>query len=236
MVAGFELTRSLLEPLRAGAPARVINVSSGGMYTQRLRADDLQSEQGEFDGAAVYARTKRAEVVLTELWAQRLDPAQITVHAMHPGWADTPGVKSSLPRFYRATKPLLRTPAQGADTIVWLGAAGLPGRETGGLLARPPPAADSSAPLHARDARGSRASLGGVRAARRRRLSDRAPATNRSGWCQPLVAFASWASTNVRFGAETTITRWPLVSEDRLEALRLSRTLALDGIVSVTVL
>ena len=133
VVAGFELTRSLLEPLQSGAPGRVVNVSSGGMYTQRLRADDLQSEQGEFDGAAVYARSKRAEVVLTELWAQRLDPTRVTVHAMHPGWADTPGVKSSLPRFYRATKPLLRTPAQGADTIVWLGAAGQPGRETGGF-------------------------------------------------------------------------------------------------------
>ena len=71
VVAGFALTRSLLETLRAGAPSRVINVSSGGMYTQRLRADDLQSERGAFDGAAVYARTKRAEVVLTEMWAQR---------------------------------------------------------------------------------------------------------------------------------------------------------------------
>jgi dehydrogenase/reductase SDR family protein 12 len=50
---------------------------------------------------------------------------------MHPGWADTPGVKASLPRFYRLTKPLLRTPEQGTDTIVWLGAADEPGRSTG---------------------------------------------------------------------------------------------------------
>jgi hypothetical protein len=50
---------------------------------------------------------------------------------MHPGWVDTPGVKASLPRFYRLTRPLLRTPEQGADTIVWLGAADEPGRSTG---------------------------------------------------------------------------------------------------------
>jgi hypothetical protein len=50
---------------------------------------------------------------------------------MHPGWADTPGIRSSLPRFYRATRPLLRTPAQGADTIVWLGAAGEPAHDSG---------------------------------------------------------------------------------------------------------
>jgi dehydrogenase/reductase SDR family protein 12 len=135
VVAGFLLTELLLGALRAAAPGpgRVINVSSGGMYAQRLRADDLQSEHGDFDGTAVYARSKRAEAVLTEMWARRLAATAVTVHAMHPGWADTPGVKSSLPRFYRITKPLLRTPAQGADTIVWLGTARLPGESSGGF-------------------------------------------------------------------------------------------------------
>ena len=133
VVAGFLLTDLLLGALRAAAPrpGRVINVSSGGMYAQRLRAKDLQSAEGDFDGTAVYARSKRAEVVLTEMWAQRLAPTAVTVNAMHPGWADTPGVKRSLPRFYRITKPVLRTPAQGADTIVWLGSAGLPGQSSG---------------------------------------------------------------------------------------------------------
>ncbi len=135
VVAGFLLTELLLGPLRAAAPGpgRIINVSSGGMYAQRLRADDLQSQSGDFDGTAVYARSKRAEVVLTEMWAKRLAGTGVTVHAMHPGWADTPGVKSSLPRFYRITQPLLRTPAQGADTIVWLGSAGPPGESSGGF-------------------------------------------------------------------------------------------------------
>jgi hypothetical protein len=50
---------------------------------------------------------------------------------MHPGWSDTPGIRSSLPSFYRATRPLLRTAEQGADTIVWLGAAVEPGRSSG---------------------------------------------------------------------------------------------------------
>ncbi len=50
---------------------------------------------------------------------------------MHPGWADTPGVSSSLPRFYKLTRPLLRTPEQGADTIVWLCASDEAGRCSG---------------------------------------------------------------------------------------------------------
>jgi dehydrogenase/reductase SDR family member 12 len=129
----FLLTNLLIPRLTESAPARVINVSSGGMYTQRLHVEDLQSTSERFDGPTVYARTKRAQVILTELWAQRLAGTGVVVHAMHPGWADTPGVASSLPRFHRLTGPLLRSPGQGADTIVWLGAAAEPGESSGGF-------------------------------------------------------------------------------------------------------
>jgi NAD(P)-dependent dehydrogenase (short-subunit alcohol dehydrogenase family) len=131
VLAPFLLTAELLDPLRAAAPSRIINVSSGGMYAQRLAAGDLQTEHGDYSPSTVYARTKRAEVVLTELWAERLTGSGIVVHAMHPGWADTPGVSSSLPTFRRLTRPQLRTTAQGADTIVWLGAADAPLRSSG---------------------------------------------------------------------------------------------------------
>jgi dehydrogenase/reductase SDR family member 12 len=129
----FLLTNLLIPLLTASAPARIVNVSSGGMYTQRLRVEDLQSAGEEFDGPTVYARTKRAQVILTELWAKRLAGTGVVVHAMHPGWADTPGVASSLPRFHRLTGPLLRSPQEGADTIVWLGADAEPGESSGGF-------------------------------------------------------------------------------------------------------
>jgi len=125
------LTEGLLPRLVASAPSRVINVSSGGMYTAKLDVDDLQTERRDFDGAAVYARTKRAQVVLTELWAERLRGAGVVFHSMHPGWVATPGVESSLPTFNRVMGPLLRDADQGADTIVWLGAADEPLRTTG---------------------------------------------------------------------------------------------------------
>jgi dehydrogenase/reductase SDR family protein 12 len=125
------LTRLLRERLVASAPARVLFVSSGGMYTRRLHIDDLQSRQGAFDGRVAYARSKRAEVVLAERWAEDLAGTGVVVHAMHPGWADTPGIKSSIPTFRRVMRPLLRTPEQGADTIVWLAAAKEPGEVTG---------------------------------------------------------------------------------------------------------
>jgi hypothetical protein len=42
---------------------------------------------------------------------------------MHPGWVDTPAVRSSLPRFHKVMRPILRSPAEGGDTMVWLALA-----------------------------------------------------------------------------------------------------------------
>lgn len=119
----YVLTELLLPALKKAGQARIINVSSGGMYLQGIREDDLQFEQGEFDGATAYARSKRGLVILTEHWARRLAPYHISVHAMHPGWVDTPGLAQSLPGFYRLMKPWMRSPEQGADTMVWLAVA-----------------------------------------------------------------------------------------------------------------
>jgi hypothetical protein len=93
------------------------------MYAQKLDVEDLQFERKPFNGVTAYAQAKRAQVILTELWAEKLASSGITVNAMHPGWADTPGVRKSIPRFYRLAKRALRTPEQGADTIVWLAVA-----------------------------------------------------------------------------------------------------------------
>ena len=119
----FLLTGLLIPLLEAGAPSRIINVSSGGMYTQKLDVEDLQFERKPFNGVTAYAQAKRAQVILTELWAEKLAGSGITVNAMHPGWADTPGVRTSIPRFHRFAKIALRTPEQGADTIIWLAVA-----------------------------------------------------------------------------------------------------------------
>ena len=117
----FLLTSLLLPSLLAAAPSRVIAVSSGGMYTARLRPDDLQLEEEAFDGARFYAHTKRAQVALNRAWAESFPAARVAFHAMHPGWVDTDGLRSSLPRFRRLMRPLLRDARQGADTVVWLG-------------------------------------------------------------------------------------------------------------------
>ncbi|GAB6096797.1 hypothetical protein JCM14469_30500 [Desulfatiferula olefinivorans] len=131
LLGPYALTRRLIPALEASGAGRIINVSSGGMYTQGIVTNDLQFRNEPYDGAKAYARAKRGLVILTELWARELSPKNITVHAMHPGWVRTPGIKEALPEFYRLTDPVLRTPEQGADTLVWLAQAPEAGLSSG---------------------------------------------------------------------------------------------------------
>ena len=129
-------TELLLPQLTAGA-ARVVLMSSGGMYSAGLRSepDEIEYRDGDYDGVRAYARTKRMQVVLADAWDARLrgglEPA-VRVESCHPGWAATPGVTDGLPGFDKVMGPLLRDAESGADTPVWL------------VATRPPPAASTT--------------------------------------------------------------------------------------------
>jgi len=103
------------------------------MYFQRLDLDDLQSRVGEFTGARAYAKSKRAQIALVREWSRRLAASGVSFAVMHPGWADTPGLAETLPGFYGLMRPLLRTAAEGADTITWLAAHPDPASTSGRL-------------------------------------------------------------------------------------------------------
>lgn len=119
----FLLTELALPQI--GAHGRIITVASGGMYSERLDPATMQMTREDYDGVAAYARAKRVQVSLNAQWVLRLPDGPVFA-AMHPGWADTPGVQDSLPGFRRITAPILRTPDQGADTAVWLTYAQVP--------------------------------------------------------------------------------------------------------------
>ncbi len=120
VLSGFLLTQRLRPLLTARPGGRVIFVSSGGMYSRKLNPSDLQFEREAYNGPAAYAQSKRAQVILAEMFAERWADTGVTVNSMHPGWADTPGLRTSLPGFSNLMSLTLRSPEQGADTVVWL--------------------------------------------------------------------------------------------------------------------
>ena len=134
MVVGpFVLIGGLL-PLLEASSGRVISVVSGGLYAQPLDVEDLQYEGGTYDGTRAYARAKRASVTLTREWGRRAGGRGIRFNAMHPGWADTPGLTEALPTFHRVMRPMLRSPEEGVDTTVWLATDPAAGHRGGQLF------------------------------------------------------------------------------------------------------
>jgi len=121
LIGPYLLTTELKPALNSGA--RVLFMSSGGMYSQGLDVDRIEMHPGNYRGAVAYARAKRGQVEMVAhlgpLWAP-----EVLLHAVHPGWVDTPGVDAGLPGFGKIMGPVLRDADQGADTMIWLAAQG----------------------------------------------------------------------------------------------------------------
>lgn len=133
LLSPYVVTEYLLAHGGFAPNARVITMTSGGMYTQRFDLATLKMAVSNYKGTAAYARAKRAQCVLTTYWQREHASSGVSFHLVHPGWAATPGLTSGIPLFERLLKPLLRSADQGADTLVWL--VGAPtGEPLGGQL------------------------------------------------------------------------------------------------------
>ncbi|WP_164848346.1 SDR family NAD(P)-dependent oxidoreductase [Halobacteriovorax sp. HLS] len=99
--------------------ARIIWVSSGGMYLKKLSLDELVNKT-TYDKVDTYANVKRAQVSLVEELSKMSEWDGFSFYSMHPGWVDTTGIQGALPKFHKFTSKRLRTCEQGGDTIVWL--------------------------------------------------------------------------------------------------------------------
>jgi NAD(P)-dependent dehydrogenase (short-subunit alcohol dehydrogenase family) len=80
-LAGFLLTRLLLDLLRSNAPARIVNVASAGQ--QAIEFDDVMLTRG-YSGSRAYRQSKLAQILFTVDLAAELDGADVTVNALHP--------------------------------------------------------------------------------------------------------------------------------------------------------
>jgi NAD(P)-dependent dehydrogenase (short-subunit alcohol dehydrogenase family) len=121
-LAPFLLTHLLLDIIKASAPARIVNVASGGHRRKVLDFDDLQSRKG-YSPMRVYGKSKLANMLFTYELAHRLKGTSVTVNAMHPGFVRT-NMGANNGWFVRLMLPLIHiaslTPEQGARTAVYL--------------------------------------------------------------------------------------------------------------------
>ena len=121
-LAYFLLTNLLLDRLRAGAPSRIVNVSSDAHFRTTLDFDDLQGER-RYDWWLAYKRSKLANVLFTSALADRLAGTGVTTNALHPGMVNTGIARQGSALFrlgFRIGAPFMLTPARGAETIVYL--------------------------------------------------------------------------------------------------------------------
>jgi len=121
-LAPFLLTNLLQDLLEKSAPSRVVTVSSEAERWGNIDFDDLQSKK-KYRGFPVYGMTKLANIMFTYELAERLKGTGVTATCMHPGAVNTRfGTNNSGPMtiLFRAFKPFMRTPDQGADTVIWL--------------------------------------------------------------------------------------------------------------------
>jgi dehydrogenase/reductase SDR family protein 12 len=117
------LTEALLERGALGARATVIEMSSGGMYNVPLTLPYMNMrDPAKYNGVYAYGVHKRGQAELVKYWHARHASGGRRFYVMHPGWADTEGVRTALPRFRKILKSVLRNDAQGADTALWLAA------------------------------------------------------------------------------------------------------------------
>lgn len=121
-LAPFLLTTLLCDKLKASAPARVVNVSSGAHTRGRLDLGDLQRER-RFTGWGAYCQSKLALNLFTFELARRLEGSGVTVNCLHPGTVGT-----ELFRRYPAPLAVLiklftKSPQIGARTTLFLAAS-----------------------------------------------------------------------------------------------------------------
>jgi NAD(P)-dependent dehydrogenase (short-subunit alcohol dehydrogenase family) len=122
-LAPFLLTNLLLERLKASAPARVVTVSSNAHTTGRIDFDDLQGARS-YSGQRAYSQSKLANILFTNELARRLEGTGVTATCLHPGVVYTRfGAEDQIWYFgalQRVGMFVLKTPAQGAETPIYL--------------------------------------------------------------------------------------------------------------------
>ena len=141
-LAPFLLTNLLLDRLKSSAPARIITVSSGAQSMGWIDFEDLQGARN-YSGQRAYNQSKLASIMFTNELARRLEGTGVTATSLHPGVVRTNFGAEDQARFFaiisRVILPFLKTPAQGAETSIYLASSPDMAGVSGGFFANRKP-------------------------------------------------------------------------------------------------
>jgi NAD(P)-dependent dehydrogenase (short-subunit alcohol dehydrogenase family) len=156
-LAPFLLTTLLLERIKASAPARIITTTSDAHAGAQIPFDDINADGGYGNfGFTRYGQTKLANILFTAALAQRLEGTGVTATCYHPGLVASGFNRNNgtlMALAMTLARPFARTPAKGADTMVWLADSPDVSAENGGYFVdrkRVQPSAAARAPEAAR--------------------------------------------------------------------------------------
>jgi NAD(P)-dependent dehydrogenase (short-subunit alcohol dehydrogenase family) len=150
-LAPFLLTNLLLERLQASAPARVVTVASDAHRGNVIDFEDV-SATSAYSSWKAYGASKLANILFTSELARRLEGTGVTATCLHPGVVRTGFGRrgpSLIRWWFKLAGAFLLSPAEGADTAVWLASAPEVEGESGGYYEKRRPRQPSKA---ARDA------------------------------------------------------------------------------------
>lgn len=137
-LAPFLLTTSLLERIKASTPARIITTTSDAHAGAQIPFDDINADGGYGNfGFTRYGQTKLANILFTTALAQRLEGTGVTANCYHPGLVASGFNRNNgtlMALAMTVARPFARTPAKGADTMVWLADSPDVSAENGGYF------------------------------------------------------------------------------------------------------
>ena len=147
-LAPFLLTNLLLDKLKAGAPARVVTVSSAAHIAGQIHFDDLMYRHTPYKAMGAYGQSKLANAMFAYELARRLEGTSVTSNALHPGVVAT-GFAKNNGTLYRYGMTLLRpfsiSPERGARTTIYLASSPEVEGVTGKYVVKRKPAQSSKA-------------------------------------------------------------------------------------------
>ena len=127
----FVLTARLMPQLLAGAPGRIVNLSSAGHALSPFRFEDPFFEKEPYDKWTAYGQAKTANVLFSVGLDKRFKDRGIRAYAVHPGaiqtelgrHMDQDDIKDLMARRPSDTPMVFKQVPQGAATSVWAATA-----------------------------------------------------------------------------------------------------------------